>query len=113
MLTVRAYNIFFGCNDLKEYLLKTTILLHNQRHSVVAADESKFCEVMCAMFSLLLDITIRCSIDDEKSEGDKLLDNGQLLLGRSYERFVECLAQIVLPENNHNTRVYRVHSNPK
>ena len=88
MLTVRAYNIFFGCNDLKEYLLKTTILLHNQRHSVVAADESKFCEVMCAMFSLLLDITIRCSIDDEKSEGDKLRDNGQLLLGRSYERFV-------------------------
>ena len=50
------------------------------------------------------------SIETESDEEmDTLLkDTDYLDLGRSYERFVECLAQIVLPENNHNTRVYEM-----
>ena len=45
---------------------KAKIMFHNQRHSLVAADESKFCEDMWLIAltnkklnSLLLDITIR------------------------------------------------------
>ena len=65
---------------VKEHLCNAMILIYNKREEN-NKDEAYF-EVMCALYSLLLDISIRCEIQDTTLEGSILLDNGYLFLGK-------------------------------
>lgn len=83
-------------SKVKEYLYNAMILIYNKRE--VDDKDKAYFEVMCALYSLLLDISVRCEIKDTKLEGSILLDNGYLFLGKDLEKFTECLSQINLPE---------------
>ena len=66
--------------DLKTHLVNAMIMMHNKRTDSIK--EQAYYEVLCALYSLLLDISVRCDVEDANLESSILLDNGFLFLGK-------------------------------
>ena len=55
-------------------------MIHNKRTDSIK--EKAYYEVMCALYSLLLDISVRCDVKDASLQSSILLDDGFLFLGK-------------------------------